>query len=66
MVINITDKICNNYSGDINITNQLNNVAEDTLCDTAKFLKRNLDLVYTREILSYHRVRSWLPLHISI
>ena len=48
-----------NHNGDINIAKELIKIAHDIGCDAVKFQKRDIDLVYTKELLDSHRESPW-------
>jgi N-acetylneuraminate synthase len=48
-----------NHNGDINIAKQLINVAKSSGWDAVKFQKRDIDLVYTKELLDSPRESPW-------
>ncbi|MDR1049710.1 MAG: N-acetylneuraminate synthase, partial [Deltaproteobacteria bacterium] len=48
-----------NHNGDINIAKQLINVAKSANWDAVKFQKRDIDLVYSRELLDSPRESPW-------
>jgi N-acetylneuraminate synthase len=48
-----------NHNGDIEITKQLIDIAMDAGADAVKFQKRNIDLVYTKELLDSPRESPW-------
>ncbi|MDR1298077.1 MAG: N-acetylneuraminate synthase family protein [Deltaproteobacteria bacterium] len=48
-----------NHNGDINIAKQLINVAKSSNWDAVKFQKRDIDLVYSRELLDSPRESPW-------
>ncbi len=48
-----------NHNGSIDIAKKLIDVAVDTGCDAVKFQKRNIDKVYTKEILDSPRESPW-------
>tara|TARA_A100001011_G_scaffold373509_1_gene433008 strand:+ start:1114 stop:1950 length:837 start_codon:yes stop_codon:yes gene_type:complete len=48
-----------NHNGDIDIAKQLIDVAKNSGCDAVKFQKRNIDLVYTQEMLDSPRESPW-------
>lgn len=59
MTINIVAEIGINHNGDINIAKQLIDVAKNAGCDAVKFQKRDIDLVYTQEMLDSPRESPW-------
>ena len=59
MSIFIIAEIGINHNGDINIAKELIKVAHDTGCDAVKFQKRDIDLVYTKEMLDSPRESPW-------
>jgi N-acetylneuraminate synthase len=59
MSIFIIAEIGINHNGDINIAKELIKVACDTDCDAVKFQKRDIDLVYTKELLDSPRESPW-------
>ena len=48
-----------NHNGDINIAKKLIDVAKDCGCDAVKFQKRDIDQVYTKEMLDSPRESPW-------
>lgn len=48
-----------NHNGDMNIAKELIKLAKDTGCDAVKFQKRNIDKVYTKELLDSPRESPW-------
>jgi N-acetylneuraminate synthase len=48
-----------NHNGDVNIAKQLINVAKSSNWDAVKFQKRDIDLVYTKELLDSPRESPW-------
>ena len=48
-----------NHNGDINIAKKLIKAAKDSGCDAVKFQKRDIDLVYSKEILDGPRESPW-------
>jgi len=48
-----------NHNGDINICKNLINLAKEAGCDAVKFQKRDIDLVYSKEILDSLRESPW-------
>jgi N-acetylneuraminate synthase len=48
-----------NHNGDINITKQLINVAKSSGWNAVKFQKRDIDLVYSQELLNSPRESPW-------
>lgn len=59
MSIFIIAEVGINHNGDINIAKKLIKLAKDTGCDAVKFQKRNIDLVYTQELLDSPRESPW-------
>jgi len=59
MDIFIIAEIGINHNGDIKIAKDLIKVAFDTGCDAVKFQKRDIDLVYTKELLDSPRKSPW-------
>lgn len=59
MGIFIIAEIGINHNGDINVAKELIKVAHDAGCDAVKFQKRDIDVVYSREILDAPRVSPW-------
>jgi N-acetylneuraminate synthase len=59
MSIFIISEIGINHNGDINICKQLIDVAKDAGCDAVKFQKRDIDQVYSKEMLDSHRESPW-------
>lgn len=48
-----------NHNGDINLAKQLIDIARECGCDAVKFQKRDIDLVYSREMLDSPRESPW-------
>jgi N-acetylneuraminate synthase len=48
-----------NHNGDIDIAKQLIDMAKKYDCDAVKFQKRDIDVVYTQEVLSQLRESPW-------
>jgi len=48
-----------NHNGDMSICKQLIDIAVDTGCNAVKFQKRDIDLVYTQEMLDSQRESPW-------
>lgn len=48
-----------NHNGDIQIAKNLIDIAKNAGCDAVKFQKRNLNTVYTRELLDSPRESPW-------
>ena len=48
-----------NHNGDLSICKELINVAVDAGCDAVKFQKRDIDQVYTQEMLNSSRESPW-------
>ena len=48
-----------NHNGDISICKQLIDLAKEAGCDAVKFQKRDIDLVYSKEILDSPRESPW-------
>ena len=59
MSIFIIAEIGINHNGDINTAKELIKVAYETGCDAVKFQKRDIDLVYTKELLDSYRESPW-------
>ena len=59
MTITIVAEIGINHNGDMNIAKQLIDVAKNAGCDAVKFQKRDIDLVYTQEMLDSPRESPW-------
>jgi N-acetylneuraminate synthase len=59
MSIFIVAEIGINHNGDINIAKQLIDVAKSAGCNAVKFQKRDLDLVYTQDLLDSPRESPW-------
>lgn len=59
MSIFIIGEIGINHNGDVAIAKQLIDVAADAGADAVKFQKRDLDLVYTQEMLNSPRESPW-------
>ena len=52
-------EICINHKGSIDITKKLIDEAKNSGFDAVKFQKRDIDLVYSREILDTPRESQW-------
>jgi N-acetylneuraminate synthase len=48
-----------NHNGDIDVCKKLIDIATESGCDAVKFQKRDIDLVYTREMLDLPRESPW-------
>ena len=59
MPIFIIAEIGINHNGDVEIAKQLIDVAKDVGADAVKFQKRNIDLVYPKELLDSPRESPW-------
>jgi N-acetylneuraminate synthase len=59
MPIFIIAEIGINHNGSLDIAKQLIDVAKDSGADAVKFQKRNIDLVYTKEMLASLRKSPW-------
>jgi len=59
MSIFICAEIGINHNGDLSICKELIDVAVDAGCDAVKFQKRDIDQVYTQELLSSARESPW-------
>lgn len=59
MSIFIIAEIGINHNGDINIAKELISVAHEVGCDAVKFQKRDIDLVYSKEVLDSPRESPW-------
>ena len=59
MGIFIIAEIGINHNGDIDLCKKLIDVAVDSGCDAVKFQKRDIDLVYTSELLDSPRESPW-------
>ena len=59
MTIFVIAEIGINHNGDTDITKQLIDVAVDAGADAVKFQKRDIDLVYTQELLDQPRESPW-------
>lgn len=59
MSIFIIAEIGINHNGDLSIAKELIDVAVDSGCDAVKFQKRDIDLVYSKEMLDSPRVSPW-------
>jgi len=59
MSIYIIAEIGINHNGDMSICKELIDVAADAGCDAVKFQKRDIDLVYTQELLDSPRESPW-------
>jgi N-acetylneuraminate synthase len=52
-----------NHNGDVTIAKQLIDMAKAAGCDSVKFQKRTIDIVYTRELLDSPRESPWGTTH---
>ena len=59
MSIFIIAEIGINHNGDMSICKELIDVAKDAGCDAVKFQKRDIDKVYTQELLDSPRESPW-------
>ena len=59
MSVFIIAEIGINHNGDINIAKQLIDMAKECGCDAVKFQKRDIDLVYSKELLDLPRESPW-------
>ena len=59
MNIFIIAEIGINHNGDLSIAKELIDVATDSGCDAVKFQKRDIDLVYSKEMLDSPRESPW-------
>jgi len=59
MNIFIIAEIGINHNGDMSICKELIDIASDTGCDAVKFQKRDVDQVYTKEMLDSPRESPW-------
>ena len=59
MSIFIIAEIGINHNGDMSICKELIDVAKDAGCDAVKFQKRDIDKVYTQELLGSPRESPW-------
>ena len=59
MSIFVVAEIGINHNGSMKICKELIDVAKDCGCDSVKFQKRDLDLVYTQEFLNSQRESPW-------
>lgn len=59
MSVFIIAEIGINHNGDINIAKQLIDMAKECGCDAVKFQKRDIDLVYSKELLDSPRESPW-------
>ena len=48
-----------NHNGSVEIAKELIDVASGSGCDAVKFQKRDIDLVYSKELLDSHRESPW-------
>jgi N-acetylneuraminate synthase len=55
----ITAEIGINHNGDMSICKELIDIAKDAGCDAVKFQKRDIDKVYTQEMLNSSRESPW-------
>ncbi len=59
MSIFIIAEIGINHNGDIQIAKELIDIAKEAGCDAVKFQKRDINSVYSKEILDGHRESPW-------
>ena len=59
MSVFICGEIGINHNGDMEICKQLIDVAVESGCDAVKFQKRDIDLVYSKELLDSPRESPW-------
>ena len=59
ILVFITAEIGINHNGDIEIAKKLIDLASSTGCDAVKFQKRNIDKVYSKELLDSPRDSPW-------
>lgn len=59
MSIFVIAEIGINHNGDINIAKQLIDVAKESGADAVKFQKRDINLVYSKELLDSYRESPW-------
>jgi N-acetylneuraminate synthase len=59
MAIFVIAEIGINHNGSVKFCKQLIDLAKDTGCDAVKFQKRDIDLVYSKEILDQKRDSPW-------
>lgn len=59
MAVYIIAEIGINHNGDLNIAKRLIDVAHEAGCDAVKFQKRDIDLVYSKELLDSPRYSPW-------
>ena len=59
MNIKIIAEIGINHNGDMNIVKKLIDTAYDAKCDAVKFQKRNIEIVYSKELLDAARDSPW-------
>ena len=55
----ITAEIGINHNGDVEIGKKLIDIAKEAGCDAVKFQKRNIEKVYSKEILESKRDSPW-------
>lgn len=55
----ITAEIGINHNGDINIAKKLIDISKEAGCDAVKFQKRNIEKVYSKEVLDSPRESPW-------
>ena len=48
-----------NHNGDMNIAKKLIDIASDAGCDAVKFQKRNVEKVYSSDVLDFSRESPW-------
>jgi len=48
-----------NHNGELSVAKDLIKVAKDAGCDAVKFQKRTIDVVYSKEFLSFYRESPW-------
>ena len=59
MSIKIIAEIGINHNGDVNLCEQIIDIAKDAGCDAVKFQKRDINIVYTKEFLDSPRDSPW-------
>ena len=59
MFIFIIAEIGINHNGELSVAKDLIKVAKDAGCDAVKFQKRTIDVVYSKEFLSFYRESPW-------
>ena len=59
MSVKIIAEIGINHNGDMNLVKKLIDTAVDAGCDAVKFQKRNIEIVYSKDLLDASRESPW-------